>query len=95
MSQSSTNQSQESHLVKLKVENALDIGHVLSSLWLQSEHKDRKKNPVWTICEFSEQGVRFTLEDPSKSFQAITFLKKEVFQDYKFTTDTVRLNLKI
>lgn len=75
-----TSESQDRHLVKLKVENTLDLTHILDGLQITTQHE--KKHGLWVLVEFSERGIRFSLDDPSKTFQAVANVKKEIMQDY-------------
>eukprot|EP01080_Neovahlkampfia_damariscottae_P007356 gene7356-11678_t len=78
----SSSLSQERYLFKIRVENAKDLGSILASLSLNSEKE------TWALVEFSDRNIKFSVEDSSKCFSVHATVKKDIFQDYKFTSTT-------
>jgi hypothetical protein len=89
----SRQQEQDPFLLTVQVDNTVDLINILSGLQITTseDKKDKKPNrsQLWTHVELTDAGLRFTLEDPSKCFQAISNVKKELFSDYNFRTDTL------
>ncbi|KAL9648446.1 hypothetical protein ABK040_014066 [Willaertia magna] len=43
------------------------------------------KKQCWSICELSNDGIKFYVQD--KTFQGIAFLKREIFQNYRYNAE--------